>query len=148
MIATLARFNVRGERRPGRVGIWVDRGGGREDKIAAIGVRVRHWVTYHGVSLNVDCDLTHFRGIVPCGISGPQFGVTSLLDLGIVPLAEVDAACCARRSARCSAPTRPAARSPPKLSAPGGSQTSRHRPHRSARRFPPGQPADLGGRRR
>jgi lipoyl(octanoyl) transferase len=91
MIAALARFNVRGERRPGRVGIWVDRGGGREDKIAAIGVRVRHWVTFHGVSLNVDCDLTAFRGIVPCGISAPQFGVTSLLDLGIVAtVPEVD----------------------------------------------------------
>jgi lipoyl(octanoyl) transferase len=93
MIAALARFGVRGERRPGRVGIWVDRGGGREDKIGAIGVRVRHWVTYHGASLNIDCDLTQFRGIVPCGISGPQFGVTSLLDLGIAAsTAEVDTA--------------------------------------------------------
>lgn len=92
MIAALARFNVRGERRPGRVGIWVGRGGGREDKIAAIGVRVRHWVTFHGVSLNVDCDLGPFRGIVPCGISGTQYGVTSLLDLGIVTsMPEVDA---------------------------------------------------------
>jgi lipoyl(octanoyl) transferase len=92
MIATLARFNVRGERRPGRVGIWVDRGGGREDKIGAIGVRVRRWVTYHGASLNIDCDLAQFRGIVPCGISGPGFGVTSLLDLGITATTpEVDA---------------------------------------------------------
>jgi lipoyl(octanoyl) transferase len=91
MIAALARFNVKGERRPGRVGIWVDRGKGREDKIAAIGVRVRHWVTFHGVSLNVDCDLAPFRGIVPCGISEPKFGVTSLLDLGIIAgMAEVD----------------------------------------------------------
>lgn len=96
MIRALARFNVRGERRPGRVGIWVDRGRhggpkGREDKIAAIGVRVRHWVTFHGVALNVDCDLSQFGGIVPCGISGPQFGVTSLLDLGIiVGMPEVD----------------------------------------------------------
>lgn len=96
MIRTLARFNVRGERRPGRVGIWVDRfphGGirGREDKIAAIGVRVRRWVTFHGVALNVDCDLSQFRGIVPCGISGQQFGVTSLLDLGIIAsMPEVD----------------------------------------------------------
>jgi lipoyl(octanoyl) transferase len=91
MIATLARFNVRGERREGRVGIWVDRGGGREDKIAAIGVRVRHWVTFHGVSLNVDCDLSAFRGIVPCGISEAKYGVTSLLELGIVTsMAEVD----------------------------------------------------------
>lgn len=97
MILTLARFNVTGERRPGRVGIWVDRGphplgGRREDKIAALGVRVRHWVAYHGVSLNVDCDLSHFGGIVPCGISEPRYGVTSLLDLGITAtMPEVDA---------------------------------------------------------
>ncbi|MBW7851272.1 MAG: lipoyl(octanoyl) transferase LipB [Rhodospirillales bacterium] len=91
LILTLAEFNVRGERRPGRVGIWVDRGGGREDKIAAIGVRVRHWVTFHGVALNVDPTLEHFSGIVPCGIAG--HGVTSLWDLGLTPtLAEVDAA--------------------------------------------------------
>ncbi len=86
LIETLARFGVRGERREGRVGIWVDRGpapggGRREDKIAAIGVRVRRWVTYHGVSLNVEPDLGHFSGIVPCGIS--EHGVTSLVDLGI-----------------------------------------------------------------
>jgi lipoyl(octanoyl) transferase len=93
LIAALARFNVRGERRPGRVGIWVDRGGGREDKIGAIGVRVRRWVSYHGVALNVDCDLTHYRGIVPCGIAESRYGVTSLLDLGIIAgMAEVDAA--------------------------------------------------------
>ncbi len=98
LIATLARFNVKGERREGRVGIWVDRGphpqgGRREDKIAAIGVRVRHWVTFHGVALNVECDLSHFQGIVPCGIATPQYGVTSLLDLGIIAsMAEVDAA--------------------------------------------------------
>jgi lipoyl(octanoyl) transferase len=93
LIATLARFNIRGERRDGRVGIWVARGGGREDKIAAIGVRVRHWVTYHGVALNVDCDLSHFAGIVPCGIATPQFGVTSLLDLGITAtMSDVDVA--------------------------------------------------------
>jgi lipoyl(octanoyl) transferase len=97
LIAALARFNVRGERREGRVGIWVDRGphpagGRREDKIAAIGVRVRHWVTYHGVALNVDCDLSHFSGIVPCGIAAPQYGVTSLLDLGITAsMPDVDA---------------------------------------------------------
>ena len=91
LIATLARFGIRGERRAGRIGIWVDRGGGREDKIAAIGVRVRHWVTYHGVALNVDCDLSHFAGIVPCGIRG--HGVTSLSDLGVAcSMAEVDAA--------------------------------------------------------
>jgi lipoyl(octanoyl) transferase len=96
LIHTLARFNVRGERRDGRIGIWVARPGGREDKIAAIGVRVRHWVTFHGVALNLDPDLEHFSGIVPCGIdSGPdsRFGVTSLHDLGIlVSIAELDAA--------------------------------------------------------
>lgn len=97
MILTLARFNVTGERREGRVGIWVDRGphrlaGRREDKIAALGVRVRHWVAYHGVSFNVDCDLSHFSGIVPCGIAEPRYGVTSLLDLGITAtMPEVDA---------------------------------------------------------
>lgn len=91
VIAALARFNVKGERKSGRVGIWVDRGGGREDKIGAIGVRIRHWVTFHGVSLNVDCDLAAFRGIVPCGINEPKYGVTSLLDLGIIAgMAEVD----------------------------------------------------------
>jgi lipoyl(octanoyl) transferase len=86
LIVTLARFGVRGERREGRVGIWVDRGpdgrgGRREDKIAAIGVRVRRWVSFHGIALNVEPDLAHFEGIVPCGITG--FGVTSLVDLGI-----------------------------------------------------------------
>lgn len=91
MIVTLAQFAIRGERRDGRVGIWVDRGHGREDKIAAIGVRVRRWVSYHGVSINVDCDLSHYRGIVPCGIAG--HGVTSMLNLGhIVTMPEVDAA--------------------------------------------------------
>lgn len=81
LIRALARFNVRGERREGRVGIWVPRGAGREDKIAAIGVRLRHWVTFHGISLNVDPDLSHFDGIVPCGVR--EHGVTSLADLGI-----------------------------------------------------------------
>ncbi len=91
LIRTLARFNVAGLHRDGRVGIWVERGGGREDKIAAIGVRVRHWVTFHGVALNVDPDLSHFAGIVPCGIR--QHGVTSLWDLGLSPtMAEVDLA--------------------------------------------------------
>jgi lipoyl(octanoyl) transferase len=90
LIRTLAQFNVKGERREGRVGIWVQRGS-REDKIAALGVRVRRWVTYHGVSFNVDSDLSHFGGIVPCGIS--QHGVTSLHDLGIpVSMADVDVA--------------------------------------------------------
>ena len=91
MIRTLARFNLKGERRPGRVGIWIDEGGGRESKIAAIGVRVRRWVTYHGVALNVDPDLAHYRGIVACGIR--EHGVTSLAAQGIaVGMAEVDAA--------------------------------------------------------
>ncbi len=96
LIRTLARFNVKGERRCGRVGIWVDKrpyGGpsGREDKIAAIGVRVRHWVTFHGVALNVDPDLGHFAGIVPCGIS--EHGVTSLHALGhLATMPEVDLA--------------------------------------------------------
>ena len=91
MIRTLDRFNVRGERREGRVGIWVDRGGGREEKIGAIGVRIRHWVSFHGIALNVDPDLSHFGGIVPCGIA--EHGVTSLTALGIpVSMAEVDAA--------------------------------------------------------
>jgi lipoyl(octanoyl) transferase len=89
LIATLAEFNVTGELREGRVGVWVrrpDKGAGREDKIAAIGVRIRKWVTYHGVSLNVDPVLDHFSGIVPCGIS--QHGVTSLADLGVTATME------------------------------------------------------------
>ncbi|HXZ00959.1 MAG TPA: lipoyl(octanoyl) transferase LipB [Stellaceae bacterium] len=91
LIRTLARFEVKGERRPGRVGIWIDEGGGRESKIAAIGVRVRHWVSFHGVALNVDPDLGHYRGIVPCGIS--EHGVTSLARLGRpAAMPEVDAA--------------------------------------------------------
>ncbi len=90
LIETLAQFNVKGERREGRVGIWVVRGN-REDKIAAIGVRVRRWVTFHGVSLNVDPDLTHFSGIIPCGVR--EHGVTSLADLGLaVSMADVDVA--------------------------------------------------------
>ena len=88
LIQTLALFNVKGERREGRVGIWVVRGS-REDKIAAIGVRVRRWVTFHGVTLNVDPDISHFDGIVPCGIR--EHGVTSLADLGITAsMADVD----------------------------------------------------------
>jgi lipoyl(octanoyl) transferase len=90
LIRTLARFGVKGERRDGRVGIWVVRGRD-EDKIAALGVRVRRWVTFHGVALNVDPDLTHFSGIVPCGIR--EHGVTSLADLGLpVTMADVDVA--------------------------------------------------------
>ncbi|MDH5558852.1 MAG: lipoyl(octanoyl) transferase LipB [Alphaproteobacteria bacterium] len=83
VIRALAQFNVTGERREGRVGIWVDRGAGREDKIAAIGVRVRRWVTYHGIAINVEPDLSHFSGIVPCGIADENLGVTSLVDLGL-----------------------------------------------------------------
>ncbi|KAA5603567.1 lipoyl(octanoyl) transferase LipB [Blastochloris sulfoviridis] len=96
IIATLARFNVTGERREDRVGVWVRRpqlGPGREDKIAAIGIRVRHWVTFHGISLNVEPELAHFAGIVPCGIADPRYGVTSLVDLGLpVTVAEADMA--------------------------------------------------------
>jgi lipoyl(octanoyl) transferase len=97
IIATLAEFDVVGGRRDGRIGIWVDRsadkGPGHEDKIAAIGVRVRRWVTFHGLALNVAPDLDRFAGIVPCGIDTPKYGVTSLADLGKpVSLAEVDAA--------------------------------------------------------
>jgi len=91
LIQTLAHFGVNGERREGRVGIWVDRGDGHDDKIGAIGVRVRRWVTFHGVALNVNPNLEHFTGIVPCGVRG--HGVTSLAALGIpASMADVDAA--------------------------------------------------------
>jgi lipoyl(octanoyl) transferase len=94
IIRTLAAFNVRGERREDRIGVWVrrpDKGAGYEDKIAAIGIRVSHWVTSHGMALNVKPDLAHFSGIVPCGVSEQRYGVTSLADLGIpVSMAEVD----------------------------------------------------------
>ncbi len=98
VIATLAEFNVKGERRPGRVGVWVSRpdqpslnGTVQEDKIAAIGVKLRRWVSFHGISINVEPDLTHFTGIVPCGIR--DHGVTSLVDLGLpVTMADLDAA--------------------------------------------------------
>lgn len=87
LIRALDRFNVRGERREGRVGIWVaDRAGGAENKIAAIGVRVTRWVTWHGVALNVDPDLGHFGGIVPCGVA--EHGVTSLHRLGVLATME------------------------------------------------------------
>jgi lipoyl(octanoyl) transferase len=92
LIAALREYNIRGERREDRVGVWVrrpTRGEGAEDKIAAIGIRVRRWVTFHGISLNVEPDLDHFSGIVPCGVR--QHGVTSLVDLGIpVTIPEVD----------------------------------------------------------
>ena len=99
VIATLAEFNVTGERRAGRVGVWVTRpdkpalpdGTPREDKIAAIGVRLRKWVSFHGLSINVEPDLSHYDGIVPCGIS--DHGVTSLVDLGLpVTIEDVDVA--------------------------------------------------------
>ena len=97
IIETLSEFGLSGERRQGRVGVWIDRtrpgGAAREDKIAAIGVRVRRWVSFHGISLNVEPDLSHFTGITPCGISEPGLGVTSLVDLGLpVTMADADAA--------------------------------------------------------
>jgi lipoyl(octanoyl) transferase len=96
LIRALAHFNVRGERRGDRVGVWVrrpDKGQGFEDKIAAIGVRVQRWVTLHGFALNVAPDLLHFAGIVPCGVSDARYGVTSLADLGCsASLSDVDAA--------------------------------------------------------
>ena len=94
LIRTLAAFNIRGERREDRIGVWVRRPGkgeGREDKIAAIGIRVKRWVSLHGVALNVEPDLSHFQGIVPCGVSERRYGVTSLVDLGVpVTMPEVD----------------------------------------------------------
>ena len=99
IIATLAEFNVTGERRTGRIGIWVTRpdkpplpdGSPREDKIAALGIRLSKWVSFHGLSINVEPDLSHFDGIVPCGIR--DHGVTSLVDLGLpVTMADVDVA--------------------------------------------------------
>jgi lipoyl(octanoyl) transferase len=94
VIGTLAAFNVDGEIREGRVGVWVrrpDKGPGIEDKIAAVGIRVRRWVSFHGISVNVEPDLDHFAGIVPCGIA--EHGVTSFADLGrIVTMPEVDSA--------------------------------------------------------
>jgi lipoyl(octanoyl) transferase len=99
VIVTLQAFNVRAEIRPGRVGVWVPRpekatlpdGSPREDKIAAIGIRLRKWISYHGLSINVEPDLSHFDGIVPCGIEG--HGITSLVDLGLpVTMDDLDVA--------------------------------------------------------
>src|SRR5262249_21273962 len=94
IIRTLSAFNVRGERRDDRIGVWVrrpDKGEGFEDKIAAIGIRVRKWVTLHGIALNVEPELSHFSGIVPCGVADARYGVTSLVDLGLpVSMTEVD----------------------------------------------------------
>ena len=96
IIRALAAFNVRGERRDDRIGVWVrrpERGEGREDKVAAIGIRVKRWVTLHGIAINVEPELSHFSGIVPCGVSEQRYGVTSLADLGLpVSMAEVDRA--------------------------------------------------------
>lgn len=97
VIETLSEFGLKGERREGRVGVWIDRtepgGPMREDKIAAIGVRIRKWVSFHGISLNVEPDLAHFGGITPCGIDEAGLGVTSLVDLGLpVTMADADEA--------------------------------------------------------
>jgi lipoyl(octanoyl) transferase len=96
IIRTLGSSNVRGERREDRVGVWVkrpDKGEGHEDKIAAIGVRLRRWVSFHGIAINVEPDLSHFAAIVPCGVADPRYGVTSLVDLGHpVTMADVDIA--------------------------------------------------------
>jgi lipoyl(octanoyl) transferase len=96
IIRALARFAVRGERRDDRIGVWVrrpDKGEDREDKIAAIGIRIQHWVTLHGFALNVAPELSHFSGIVPCGVADQRYGVTSLADLGRpASMAEVDRA--------------------------------------------------------
>lgn len=96
VMEALAAFNLRGFTDPGRVGVWVkrpDKGEGCEDKIAAIGIRLRKWVSFHGISLNVEPDLSHFSGIVPCGIKEQRYGVTSLVDLGLpVGMHEADLA--------------------------------------------------------
>jgi lipoyl(octanoyl) transferase len=96
IIRTLAAFGVQGERRDDRIGVWVrrpDKGDGFEDKIAAIGIRVRKWVTLHGIAINVHPELSHFSGIVPCGVSERRYGVTSFADLGLTAdMAEVDRA--------------------------------------------------------
>jgi lipoyl(octanoyl) transferase len=96
IIRTLDAFNVRGERREDRVGVWVrrpDKGAGYEDKIAAIGVRLRRWVSFHGIAINVEPNLSHFSAIVPCGVIDPRYGVTSLVDLGLpVTMEDVDVA--------------------------------------------------------
>jgi lipoyl(octanoyl) transferase len=95
IIRTLAAFHVRGERREDRIGVWVRRpeqGAEREDKIAAIGIRLKRWISLHGIALNVAPDLRHYAGIVPCGVAEPRYGVTSFADLGLpVSMAECDA---------------------------------------------------------
>ena len=96
IIRALSHFNVIGERRDDRVGVWVrrpDKGPGYEDKIAAIGIRLKSWVSLHGIAINVEPDLSHFGGIVPCGVRGQAYGVTSLVDLGLpVTMDDLDAA--------------------------------------------------------
>jgi len=96
IIRALGDFNIRGERRADRIGVWVrrpDKGDGYEDKIAAIGVRLKRWVSLHGIAINVEPDLTHFDGIVPCGVADPRYGVTSLVDLGLpAQMADLDVA--------------------------------------------------------
>src|SRR3569833_4498439 len=96
IIRTLNAFNVRGERREDRGGVWVrrpDKGDGFEDKIAAIGVRLKRWVSFHGIAINVEPDLSHFKAIVPCGVADPRYGGTSLVDLGqLVTMSDVDVA--------------------------------------------------------
>ncbi len=135
-IATLDRFNIAAERRPDRVGVWVRRpdktpgldGTPAEDKIAAIGIRLRRWVSFHGMALNVDPDLDHFGGIVPCGIAASHFGVTSLADLGqLMALPEVDVVLCGEFE-RLFGPTR---RAPAELMSTGAA-AYRPRPEHSA----------------
>jgi lipoyl(octanoyl) transferase len=96
IIRTLATLNIRGERREDRVGVWVrrpDKGAGHEDKIAAIGVRLKRWVSFHGIAINVEPDLSHFSAIVPCGVADRRYGVTSLVDLGhTIGVTDVDIA--------------------------------------------------------
>jgi lipoyl(octanoyl) transferase len=96
IIRTLAAFDIQGERREERIGVWVqrpDKGAAHEDKIAAIGIRLKRWVSLHGIAINVDCDLAPFAGIVPCGVSDRRYGVTSLAGLGLaVGMSEVDRA--------------------------------------------------------
>jgi lipoyl(octanoyl) transferase len=124
LIRVLARFGIEGQRRNGRVGVWVDRGRGREDKIAAIGVRVRHWISFHGVALNVAPDLDHYRGIVPCGIAA--HGVTSLGDLGLFPTpAEIDSALIEEFAAQFGEET--GAPAPISRPSPGGSDGGKER---------------------
>jgi lipoyl(octanoyl) transferase len=96
IIRTLASLDISGDRREDRIGVWVkrpDKGQGFEDKIAAIGVRLKRWVSFHGIAINVEPDLGHFSAIIPCGVADPRFGVTSLVDLGHpVGLTDVDIA--------------------------------------------------------